>query len=125
MDCVHNMSLNAFTDHYQKWCARKKYNFSQSKAEEIYGKAKELIPVLPKDNFTKCIIKQAIDQLNVISQTVEQLRSLMNETASRLPEYPVVIAIKGAGPSLSPQLMAEIGDGARFTHKGYPCSPPP
>ena len=25
------------------------YNFSKSKAEEIYGKAKELVPVLPKD----------------------------------------------------------------------------
>ncbi|WP_373736744.1 IS110 family transposase, partial [Bacteroides heparinolyticus] len=40
VDCVRKMSLNAFTLHYQKWCKRKKYNFSQSKAEEIYGKAK-------------------------------------------------------------------------------------
>lgn len=118
VDCVRKMSLNAFTDHYQKWCSRKKYNFSKSKAEEIYGKAKELIPVLPKDNFTKRIIKQAIEQLNSASQTVEQLRSLMNETASRLPEYPVVMAMKGVGPSLGPQLMAEIGDVTRFTHKG-------
>ena len=118
VDCVRKMSLNAFTDHYQKWCACKKYNFSKSKAEEIYGKAKELIPVLPKDSFTKRIIKQAIEQLNTISQTVEQLRSLMNETASRLPEYPVVMAMKGVGPSLGPQLMAEIGDVTRFTHKG-------
>ena len=112
------MSLSAFTDHYQKWCSRRKYNFSKSKAEEIYGKAKELIPVLPKDNFTKHIIKQAIDQLNATSQTVEQLRTLMNETASKLPEYPVVMAMKGVGPSLGPQLMAEIGDVTRFTHKG-------
>ena len=95
-----------------------KYNFSKSKAEEIYRKAKELIPILPKDNFTKRIIKQAIDQLNIASQTVEQLRALMNETASRLPEYPVVMAMKGVGPSLGPQLMAEIGDVTRFTHKG-------
>ena len=49
---------NAFIDHYQNWCKRKKYNFSQSKAEEIYGKAKELVPVLPKDAITKLIIKQ-------------------------------------------------------------------
>ena len=117
-DCVRKMSLNAFIDHYQKWCTRKKYNFSRSKAEEIHGKAKELIPVLPKDNFTKCIIKQAIEQLNTASQTVEQLRTLMNETASKLPEYPVVMAMKGVGPSLGPQLMAEIGDVTRFTHKG-------
>lgn len=118
VDCVRKMSLNAFTDHYQKWCSRRKYNFSKSKAEEIYEKAKELIPVLPKDSFTKRIIKQAVDQLNAASQTVEQLRSLMNETASRLPEYPVVMAMKGVGPSLGPQLMAEIGDVTRFTHKG-------
>ena len=33
----------------------------RSKAEEIYGKAKELVPVLPKDDLTKLIIKQAVD----------------------------------------------------------------
>ena len=118
VDCVRGMSLEAFTAHYQKWCSRRKYNFSRSKAEEIHGKAKELIPVLPKDTFTKRILKQAVEQLNSVSQTVEQLRSLMNETASLLPEYPVVMAMKGVGPSLGPQLMAEIGDVTRFTHKG-------
>ena len=81
VDCVRKMSLNAFIDHYQNWCKRKKYNFSQSKAEEIYGKAKELVPVLPKDDITKLIIKQAVDQLNSASTTVESLRTLMNETA--------------------------------------------
>lgn len=117
VDCVRKMSLNAFIDHYQKWCKRRKYNFSQSKAEEIYGKAKELLPVLPKDDITKLIIKQAIDQLNSASITVEGLRKLMNETASKLPEYPVVMQMKGVGPSLGPQLMAEIGDVMRFTHR--------
>ena len=58
------MSINAFIDRYENWCKRKKYNFSKSKAEEIYGKAKELVPVLPKDDITKLIIKQAVDQLN-------------------------------------------------------------
>ena len=104
--------------HYENWCKRKKYNFSKSKAEEIYGKAKELVPVLPKDDITKLIIKQAVDQLNSASITVESLRTLMNETASKLPEYPVVMAMKGVGTSLGPQLMAEIGDVSRFTHKG-------
>lgn len=118
VDCVRKMSLNAFTCHYQKWCSRRKYNFSRTKAEEIYGTAKELVPVLPKDDFTKRIIRQAVSQLNAASQTVEQLRSLMNETAATLPEYPVVMAMKGVGPSLGPQLMAEIGDVTRFTHKG-------
>ena len=42
VDCVRKMSLNSFIDHYQNWCKRKKYNFSQSKAEEIYGKQRNL-----------------------------------------------------------------------------------
>ena len=117
VDCVRKMSLNAFTDHYQKWCSRKGYNFCKAKAEEIYGATKELIPVLPKDDFTKRIIKQAAGQLYAASQTVEELRSLMNQTAARLPEYPIVMAMKGVGPSLGPQLIAEIGDVARFTHR--------
>ena len=117
VDCVRKMSLNAFTEHYQNWCHRKKYNFSKSKAEEIYGAAKELIPVLPKDDFTKRLIKQAVDQLDIASRTVEELRTLMDDTAARLPEYPVVMAMKGVGPSLGPQLMAEIGDVTRFTHR--------
>ena len=117
VDCVRKMSKNAFIDHYKNWCKRKKYNFSKSKAEEIYGKAKELVPVLPKDDITKLIIKQAVDQLNSASITVESLRTLMNETASKLPEYPVVMAMKGVGTSLGPQLMAEIGDIRRFSSK--------
>ena len=42
----------------------------------------------------------------------------MNETAFKLPEYPVVMQIKGVSTSLCPQLMAEIGDVTRSTHKG-------
>ena len=110
VDCVRKMSLNAFADHYEKWCKRKKYNFSKSKAEEIYGKAKELVPVLPKDEITKRMIRQAVEQLNSASSTVEKLRTLMYDTTSKLPEYPIVIAMNGVGPTLGPQLIAEIGD---------------
>ena len=118
VDCVRKLSLNAFVDHYQKWCKRRKYNFSKDKAEEIYGAAEELVPILPKDNLTKLIVKQSIEQLNTASRTVEELRTLMNDTAAKLPKYPVVMGMKGVGPSLGPQLMAEIGDVTRFTHKG-------
>ena len=55
--------------------------------------------------------------LNTASQTVEALRLKMDQTAATLPEYPVVMAINGVGPSLGPQLMAEIGDVTRFTHR--------
>ena len=41
----------------------------------------------------------------------------MNEIAAKLPEYSIVMAMKGVGTSLGPQLMAEIGDVSRFTHR--------
>ena len=64
------------------------------------------------------MVKQAVEQLNSISATIEKLRILMNETASKLPEYQVVMQMKGVGTTLGPQLMAEIGDVTRFSHKG-------
>ena len=75
----------------------KKYIFNKSKAEEIYTKATELVPVFPKNEITKRIIRQAIAQLNSTSATVETIRILMNETASKLPEYPIVMQFKGIG----------------------------
>ena len=118
VDCVRGKSLNAFTEHYQNWCKRKGYNFSPEKAEKIYQASCDLIAVFPKDDNTKMLIRQAVAMLNTASQTVESLRLKMDETASALPEYPVVMTMNGVGPTLGPQLIAEIGDVTRFTHRG-------
>lgn len=118
VDCVRSKSPEAFTEHYQNWCRRKGYNFSAQKAEEIYQLSSDLIAVFPKDDSTKLLVRQAVAMLDTISATVETLRMKMDETASMLPEYPVVMAMDGVGPTLGPQLMAEIGDVTRFTHRG-------
>lgn len=117
VDCVRSKSLKAFTEHYQNWCKRKGYNFSSDKAEKIYHLSSDLIAVFPKDDSTKMLIQQAVAMLNTASATVESLRLKMNETAATLPEYPVVMAMNGVGPTLGPQLIAEIGDVTRFTHR--------
>lgn len=118
VDCVRSKSLEAFTQHYRNWCKRKGYNFSTLKAEAIYQLSSDLISVFPKDANTKMLIRQAVAMLNTASATVESLRLEMDKTASTLPEYPVVMAMNGVGPTLGPQLMAEIGDVTRFTHRG-------
>lgn len=118
VDCVRGRSLNAFTGHYQNWCRRKGYNFNAQKAEKIYQLSSDLIAVFPKDDCTKLLVRQAVAMLNTASETVEALRLKMDETASALPEYPVVMAMNGVGPTLGPQLIAEIGDVTRFTHRG-------
>ncbi len=118
VDCVRSKSLDTFTEHYRNWCKRKGYNFSAQKAQDIYQASSDLIAVFPKDANTKMFIRQAVAMLNTASQTVESLRLKMDGTASALPEYPVVMAMNGVGPTLGPQLMAEIGDVTRFTHRG-------
>lgn len=118
VDCVRTRSLKAFTEHYQNWCKRKGYNFSAVKAEKVYEASGDLIAVFPKDDNTKMLIRQAVDMLNTASATVEALRQEMDRIASTLPEYPVVMAMNGVGPTLGPQLMAEIGDVTRFTKRG-------
>lgn len=100
VDCVRSRSLNAFTEHYQNWCRRKGYNFSADKAERIYSASRDLIAVFPKDDGTKMLIRQATAMLDAASATVESLRRKMDETASALPEYPVIMAMNGVGSTL-------------------------
>ena len=117
-DCVRSKSLEAFTDHYKSWCKRKGYNFSASKAEKIYHDSAGIIAVFPKNANTKMLIHQAVEMLDLTSKTVESLRTGMDQIAASLPEYPVVLAMNGVGPTLGPQLMAEIGDVTRFEKRG-------
>ena len=117
VDCVRGLSEKAFTERYQKWCKRNGYNFRTSKASEIYAESKELVTVLSKCQSTKLLIQEAINQLNAVSKAVEVFRTEMLRLAQQLPEYPAVIAMYGVGESIGPQIMAEIGDVRRFSHK--------
>lgn len=117
VDCVRELSEAAFSERYHKWCKRHGYNFNASKASTIHAESKELVAMLPKCPSTKLLIQEAITQLNTVSRTVEVFRAEMLRLAQQLPEYPVVMAMYGVGGSIGPQLMAEIGDVRRFSHK--------
>lgn len=118
VDCVRGMGQSAFVERYRKWCKRHGYNFNAAKAAEIHTDAKELIAMLPKIPLSKVMVQEAITQLNTVAKTAEVFRTEMNRLAQELPEYAVVMSLYGAGSSLGPQLMAEIGDVRRFAHKG-------
>ena len=117
VDCVRNMSPAAFTERYRKWCKRHGYNFSSDRAAGIHAGAKDQIAVMPKDDLTKMLIRQAIVSLNAVSKTVEQMKAEMLQLAAQLPEYPVVMGMHSVGDTLGPQLMAEIGDVTRFARR--------
>ena len=114
VDCVRKLSIKEFSRRYQTFCKKHGYCYSQNKAETIYASAKKLVPVYNKDQVTKKLVQRLIKQLNVTSANVEDIRSQMNELASTLPEYQVVMSMKGVGDTFGPQLMAEIGDISRY-----------
>jgi len=117
-DSVAALSLHSFADTFQKWCKRTGYHFSLADAEKIYSIARNAVATLPKNNSTKLLITQAVDSLNAVYDTLQILRDEMLRLAAMLPEFEIVMSLHGSGKITGPQLMAEIGDVRRFTHKG-------
>ena len=115
--CVSEKSQKAFTNKYQRWCRKHGYNFSEAKAHTIHAEACGHIDVIPKSETTKLLVEQAVAQLRATSAALAALKHEMQSLASMLPEYPVVMDMFGVGPTLGPQLMAEIGDVRRFYSK--------
>jgi transposase len=116
-DCIAGLYLSVFKTKYKSWCKKNKYNYSDSKAEEIHTFAKSIIAVLPLNYSVKLLVTQAVMQLNTILETVSSIRKEMDRIASSLPEYKTVMAMYGVGKVYGPQLMAEIGDTRRFRNR--------
>lgn len=117
-DCIADVSKKSFTDRYQKWCKRKGYHFSQSKAEDLYTESAGLILTLPKNDNTKLLVQTAVQELIAAKTCLAAFKSEMINMAKMLPEYDTVISMFGVGEVTGAQLMAEIGDVTRFTHRG-------
>ncbi len=115
--CVSEKSERAFTSKYLRWCRKHGYNFSEAKAHTIYAEASGHIGVMPKSETTKLLVEQAVAQLRATSTALAALKHEMQTLASQLPEYPAVMDLFGVGPTLGPQLIAEIGDVRRFYSK--------
>ena len=87
------------------------------KALDIYASACGNFDVMPKTETAKLLVEQAASQIRATSAALAALKQEMQSLASSLPEYPVVMKMFGVGPTLGPQLMAEIGDVRRFHSK--------
>ncbi len=117
-DLITEMSRDDFVVAYCEWAKEKKYQKSQSKAEEIYELASNGIPTLSSSTpSTKMLVQEAISVLRAIDDTLHTILTRMKELAKSLPEYSTVRAMGGVGDVLAPKLIAEIGD-IRKLHSG-------
>lgn len=117
VDCVRKCGLKAFKERYRAFCKGKGYNYSEARAKELFDASKEIVAVFPKERIYKDLIEMSIKQLHVLTQSTVRIKNTMNDLAATLPEYPVVMSMCGVGKTLGPQLIAEIGDVTRFTHR--------
>ena len=109
-ECISRVSEDAFIERYQKWCKRKGYRFSASKASDIYIDSLGHIVTLPRNNNTKLLIQTAAKELTAMNEQIAVVRNEMIRLAKELPEYETVHAMFGVGEITAAQLMAEIGD---------------
>jgi transposase len=117
-ECVCGLTLKAFENRYQKWCKKEGYRFSADKASDIYTSACGHFSVMPKNDTTKLLVTQTVNQIASISENIAVIAREMKLLAESLPEYPVVSGLFGVGDVLGPRLMAEIGDVFRYRNKG-------
>ena len=117
VDCVAMSSEHAFVERYRKWCKRHGYVFSEQKAIQLHADARQKIPLVPKSDTCKLLVREAVSQLNAVSRTVETYRAEMDRLASQLPEYETVRAMYGVGDTTAAQLIAEIGDIRNFPRR--------
>ena len=116
-DKVSSYSKSVFNKKYCSWCKKYGYRYLESKANEIYSHAKQCVSTIPNDEHSKILIQTCASELQLMNDTLYTIRSEMNNIAATLPEYPIVMSMYGVGPTLGPQLMAEIGNVRRFHSK--------
>ena len=73
VDCVAMSSEHAFVERYRKWCKRHGYVFSEQKAIQLHADARQKIPLVPKSDTCKLLVREAVSQLNAVSRTVETI----------------------------------------------------
>ena len=117
VDCIRKMSMNAFSNRYCKWCQKHGYEFSEDKAEDIMDWAKKALVAMPKSTYIKKTIQIAVNAINDLLETIQNTKKHMNQLASQLPEYPVVMKMDGVGEVTGPIIMGELGDVTRFNKR--------
>lgn len=111
------MGEETFITDYCQWAKEKGYRMNESKAKKIYALSQNGIPVLPHTSSTKILIFEAMRILQELEKSRDTILSHMQQLASTLPEYQVVLDMGGVGNTLAPRVIAELGDIRRFHSK--------
>jgi transposase len=117
-DNITKMTERKFILVYEKWAKKKGYQFSETKAKEIYALAMNGIPTLSSNTpATKQAVLESTRVLKEIENALYAILSQMVSLAKNLKEYQILKAMPGIGDKLAVIFIAEIGDIRKF-HSG-------
>jgi transposase len=108
------MGKQAFTDDYCKWAKMQGYRGNERKAKELFALSQNGIPVLPCTPSTMITMQESVRVLREIELSRNTILTHLQQLANTLPEYSVLISMKGVGATLASRFIAEIGDARRF-----------
>ncbi len=110
-DNITKLSSKQLARKYNTWAKKKGYHQSDDKANKIYELALNSIPSLDSNyRSTKLLVRESIKTITKVEISCVLILTQMEKLASELPEYKMLIEMKGIGVKLAVRLIAEIGD---------------
>ena len=109
-DNISKLKEEKFLDKFDKWANKKGYRFQNRTKQKIYECAKDAIPTALNDDITKLTVMSAINSVEAINASLNDILTRAKQIASTLPEYETVRNMSGVGDTLAPLLISEIGD---------------
>ena len=99
---ISKLNKNKFLDKFNTWAKKKNHRFYRTTPLKIYDLAKSMIPTIPYDEISKLTLLSVVNSLRSIDKGINNILSCMNDIASSLPEYKIVLDMTGVGPTLAP-----------------------
>ena len=116
-DKITAMGEKKFVSGYCSWAKKQGYRMYERQAEEIFALVQNSIPALPMTPSTTIVVKEAIRFVREIETSRSSILSQMQAFAKSLPEYFLIREMACVGDTLTPLVIAEIGDVRNFHSK--------
>ena len=110
LDSVAKLCPSVFKAKYQVWCKANRYNYSESKANQLHAYSRMQVSLLPMTDAVMKIVQESAKLLNSTLETLATIITEMDKLSSTLPEYENVMSLYGVGRVMCSQLIAEVGD---------------
>lgn len=111
------MGERRFTTDYCKWAKKQGYILYERQAKEIFALVQNGIPALPMTASTTIVVKEAIRVVRELENSRASILAQMQTFAKSLPEYSLIRSMACVGDTLTPLVIAEIGDVRNFHSK--------